>query len=183
MTAPAIPQEETTEGNVTEIDLENRHILIEDRTGTPFMKLFWHKAQEEFDGKPTKLFNDIRKLQKGYYVAPVIKDQDTSASGKIKEAYIVSLPYKQRPEDFPRQQQRKGGYGGGRAYVPKNDKIMAYECTYKANAAIIQEVMPVVDLKADWDPEKYATIYNALMDMVIARALKDGAELCKAGGA
>jgi hypothetical protein len=125
-----IPPEETTEGNITEIDMENRHLLIEDRNGTPFMKLFWHKAQEEFDGKPTVLFNQIRKLKPTFYVAPVIDGVDTSVSGKIKEAYLKALPWKDRPSDFPRPQ-KKGSGGGGRPYQPKNDRAIIHEVVYQ----------------------------------------------------
>jgi hypothetical protein len=146
--APIIPPEETTEGNVTEIDLENRSMLIEDRAGVPFMKLFWRKVQEEFDGHPTALINQIRKLKAGYYVAPVIGEIDESISGKIKEAYIKSLPYKDRPADFPRSQQKKpfGGGGGGR---PRNEKPMAYESAFKSCTELVRDTdfpgMPYAD--------------------------------------
>jgi hypothetical protein len=159
------PPEETTEGNVTEIDLENRCILIEDRNGSPFMKLFWKLTQESFDNKPTVLFNQIRKLQKGYYVAPVIEGVDTSVSGKIKEAYLKSLPYKERPADFPRAQ-KKGGFGGsgGRPYTPKNEKPVCYESAFKScvemvrpddfpgmdYAARVTAVMTQAELVGDW---------------------------------
>ena len=178
MTATIIPKEETTEGNVTEIDLVDRHILIEDRTGTPFMKLYWHKAQEEFDGKPTKLFNDILKLQKGYYVAPVIKDVDTSASGKIKEAYIVSLPYKQRPEDFPRQQQKKGGFGG-RPYQQRNEKSIIYQVCYKEACETARCLIEKGDFEQDNDLTKAV---NAMMDIALERAKKDAKALIEAAG-
>jgi len=134
-TAPIIPPEETTEGNVTEIDLENRSMLIEDRAGVPFMKLFWHQKQEEFDGHPTALINQIRKLKPGYYVAPVIDGVDSSISGKVKEAYIKALPYKDRPADFPRSQKKPFG-GGGR---PRNEKPMAYESAFKSCAELMRD--------------------------------------------
>jgi hypothetical protein len=171
--------EEQTEGNVTEIDLDNRHLLIEDRAGIPFMKLFWHKAQEEFDGKPTALFNQIRKLQKGYYVAPVIKDVDTSASGKIKEAYIVALPFKQRPEDFPRPQQKKGGFGGGRPYTPRNEKPIIYQVCYKEACETVRCLVEKGDFEQDNDLTKAV---NAMMGIALARAKKDAEELIKASG-
>lgn len=145
MTAPIIPPEETTEGNVTEIDLENRSMLIEDRAGIPFMKLFWRKVQEEFDGHPTALINQIRKLKQGYYIAPVIGEIDESISGKVKEAYIKALPYKDRPADFPRLQKKPFG-GCGR---PRNEKPMAYESAFKSCAELIRDTdfpdMPYAD--------------------------------------
>ena len=136
------PAEETTEGNVTEIDLENRHLLIEDRNGTPFMKLFWHKAQEEFDGKPTVLFNQIRKLKPGFYVAPVIEGVDTSVSGKIKEAYLKALPWKDRPEDFPRPQKKPGQSGGWKG-TPKNDKAIIHEVAYQEMQATFRQWLEI----------------------------------------
>jgi len=178
MTTNPIPPEETTEGNVTEIDLENRHILIEDRTGTPFMKLFWHKAQEEFDGKPTALFNQIRKLQKGFYVAPVITDVDASVSGKIKEAYIKGLPYKERG-DFPRQQQKKGGFGGGRPYTPRNEKPIIYQVCYKEACETVRCLVEKGDFEQDNDLTKAV---NAMMDIALERAKKDAKALIEAAG-
>ncbi|MCK9594044.1 MAG: hypothetical protein M0Q91_18755 [Methanoregula sp.] len=181
MTTNPIPPEETTEGNVTEIDLENRHILIEDRTGTPFMKLFWHKAQEEFDGKPTALFNQIRKLQKGFYVAPVITDVDASVSGKIKEAYIKGLPYKERG-DFPRQQQKKGGFGG-KPYTPRNEKPIIYQVCYKEACetarAIFNKGIFKVNGSAEIDLQE---TFDKLMDMALERAKKDAKVLIQESG-
>lgn len=169
MTGPAIPPEETTEGNVTEIDLENRHLLIEDRAGTPFMKLFWHKAQEEFDGKPTALFNQIRKLKPGYYVAPVIEGVESSISGKIKEAYLKGLPYKERPADFPRSQQKKGGFGG-RPYTPRNERVIVLQCCMKVAADV-------------WIGGSDRTLkYEEVMAKITAEAIKAAGELCRAGG-
>jgi hypothetical protein len=154
-TTPIIPPEETAEGNVTEIDLENRSMLIEDRAGVPFMKLFWCKVQEEFDGHPTKLLNDIRRLKIGYYVAPVIGEIDESISGKVKEAFIKSLPYKDRPADFPRSQQKKpfGGGGGGR---PRNEKPMAYESAFKSCTELVRDT--------DFPGMPYADRIKAVMD-------------------
>ena len=168
-TAPIIPPEETTEGNVTEIDLENRSMLIEDRAGIPFMKLFWRKVQEEFDGHPTALINQIRKLKPGYYVAPVIDGVDTSISGKVKEAYIKALPYKDRPADFPRQQKKPFGGGGGR---PRNEKLIVLQSTLKACA----DVFAITTTPDSMD-------FDAAMDLIIARAVKDTDALMKAGGA
>ena len=168
--------EETTEGNVTEIDLENRHILIEDRTGSPFMKLFWHKAQEEFDGKPTALFNQIRKLQKGYYVAPVITDVDASVSGKIKEAYLKGLPYKERG-DFPKAQ-KKGVFGGsgGRPFTPRNEKPIIYQVCYKEACETARSLLIQHDTAVNEDS------YNAIMDIALERAKKDAKALIEAAG-
>jgi len=171
--APIIPPEETTEGNVTEIDLENRSMLIEDRAGIPFMKLFWHQKQEEFDGKPTALINQIRKLKPGYYVAPVIDGVDTSISGKVKEAYIKALPYKDRPADFPRAQNKPFGGGGGR---PRNEKIIAYQTCYKEACETIRALVLQPDAVLN------EAEFNRLMDIAITRAKKDGKELCDAAG-
>ena len=174
METPIIPPEETTEGNVTEIDLENRSMLIEDRAGVPFMKLFWRKVQEEFDGHPTALINQIRKLKAGYYVAPVIGEIDESISGKIKEAYIKSLPYKDRPADFPRSQNKKPfGGGGGR---PRNEKIIAYQTCYKEACETVRALVLQPDAVLD------EAEFNRLMDIAVTRAKKDGKALCDAAG-
>lgn len=172
-------QEETTEGNVTEIDLENRHILIEDRAGTPFMKLFWHKAQEEFDGKPTTLFNQIRKLQKGYYVAPVITDVDASVSGKIKEAYLKGLPYKERG-DFPKAQ-KKGGFSGsgGRPFTPRNEKPIIYQVCYKEACETIRMLINKSDMKGEIETAKAVA---QMHEMAIAQMKMDAKALIDAAG-
>jgi hypothetical protein len=172
---PIIPPEETAEGNVTEIDLENRSMLIEDRTGAPFMKLFWNKVQEEFDGHPTALINQIRKLKQGYYVAPVIGSVDESISGKIKEAYIKALPYKERPADFPRSQNKRP-FGSGAGGRPRNEKIIAYQTCYKEACETIRALVLQPDAVLD------EVEFNRLMDIAVARAKKDGKDLCDAAG-
>lgn len=158
------PAGDQVEGNVAEIDLDNKYFILEDRTGKPFVKIYWKAAHED----------KMRKQKVGYYEAPLVTLEENT--GGMQEAILVDLPFKDRG-DFPRMQ-KKGGFGG-KSYTPRNEKIVAYECCYKEACETARHVSMVCQTEGE-DP---AMLYNRLMDMALARALKDGAELCKAGGA
>jgi hypothetical protein len=102
-------------------------------------------------------------------------------TGGLQEGIMVDLPYKERPADFPKVQ-KKGG-SGGRPYVPRNEKIVVYECVYKANSDNIRSMLPMLDASGHFNSKDFAVLYNELMDIAMARTMKDAPELCKAGGA
>jgi hypothetical protein len=162
------PAGEQVEGNVADLDFDARFFTLEDRTGKVFIKIYWKPAHEE----------KMRKQKPGYYEAPFVEMEEKT--GGLQEAVLVDLPYKDRG-DFPRAQ-KKGGQGG-RPYTPRNEKIVVYECVYKANADNIRAMLPLVDATGQFNVKDFAVLYNDLMDIAMARTLKDAAELCRAGGA
>ncbi len=139
MTAPpANPAGEIIEGNVTEIDIPGQFFILEDRQGKPFIKVFWLKALEGPADNPSYTFKKIRKLQQGYFAAPIVRMEESESAGGMKEAVLIDLPYKERPADFPKP--RKGsGSNQGR---PRNDKAILFMCLLKEAVALHNHSVP-----------------------------------------
>jgi hypothetical protein len=101
------------EGNIWEIDFNNRFFKLSGRDHKPFLKVYW-KPQHETD-------TSIKRIKPGFYVAPVV-DMEEDAGG-LREAWMVGLPYKERPADFPKIPKT----GKGSNYPQRNEKLIAAE--------------------------------------------------------
>jgi hypothetical protein len=150
----------TVEGNLASVDLEKRFFTLENQDGVIFVRVEYGPA---FDQK-------IQKQKVGYYEKPVVEMTGTDT------ARLVDLPFVQRPQGYPRlkgQQQQKGG----RPFHPRNEKLIVYQCTYKEACETVRALILQPDSVMD------ETEFNRVMDIALARALKDGAEIIRAGGA
>jgi hypothetical protein len=107
------------EGNVWEIDFNAKFFKLSGRDHKPFLKVYW-KPQHETD-------TSIRKIKPGYYVAPVV-DMEADTGG-MREAWLVGLPYKERPADYPKIPKTGKGNGGGQ---PRNERLIAAESLLKS---------------------------------------------------
>jgi hypothetical protein len=164
MTATDNQQPPKTEGNIWEIDFPNRYFILSNRQHKPFIKIYW-RPQHEKD-------TNILKQVPGYYEAPVIELEEES-SGGLKEAWLVGLPYQKRPEDFPKiPKTPKGGSG----YPQRNDRAIMFEITYKEACETARRQLLQVSEPFD------AVECDSVMDWAIARAEKDGKELCRMAG-
>jgi hypothetical protein len=112
----------------------------------------------------------MKKWQPGYYLT-VKFNPDTYDVNNVSY-------WQEGKEEWAKT--HKGG-AGGRSFVPRNEKIIVCQTVYKAHVENIRYALPVIDLKSDEDVAEYARQYNALMDIAMARTLKDVPELCKAG--
>ena len=146
----------TVEGNIAEIDFDNRFFTLEDKTGIIFIKIFWKPPFEE----------KIKKQKVGYYEAPSVEMNGEN------EAVMIDLPWKERG-DFPRSQRRQQQKGGGRPWQPRNEKLIVLQCALKAAVDLYIHSVP--------PGEKY-DIGAALSDCTKA-AITTTDELMKAGGA
>lgn len=102
------------EGNLAEIDDKAKYFLLQARDGTTNYKVFYGPAQEE----------NVKK----HYLKAYNKPTVTPIEGQQNEFNLVDLPFCQRPVDFPKMKtpdQHRGG-GGGRPYVPRNEKAMMF---------------------------------------------------------
>lgn len=161
MTPPTNPVE--VEGNIHEIDFANRYFILSDRQHKPFIKVFW-KFQHEKDTR-------ILKQKAGYYEAPVVEMEE--ATGGLPEAWLVGLPYLERPADYPRiPKPGKGGNGGQQ----RNDRAIIYQTAYKECCETARHSL--LQLSDQFDEAEC----DRVMNWALARAKADAAELCQAAG-
>ena len=80
---------------------------------------------------------------------------------------VIDQTYFKKPEDWPVSQH---GGGGGRPFQPRNEKLIVLQSTLKACA----DVFAITTTPDTLD-------FDAAMDLIIARAIKDTETLMKAG--
>jgi hypothetical protein len=80
---------------------------------------------------------------------------------------VIDQTYFKKPEDWPVSQH---GGGGGRPFQPRNEKLIVLQSTLKACA----DVFAITTTPDTLD-------FDAAMDLIIARAIKDTDTLMKAG--
>ena len=80
---------------------------------------------------------------------------------------VIDQTYFKKPEDWPVSQH---GGGGGRPFQPRNEKLIVLQSTLKACA----DVFAITTTPETLD-------FDAAMDVIIARAIKDTDTLMKAG--
>ena len=141
------PAGEQVEGNVTEIDLAAQYLILEDRQAKPFIKIFWPKTLEGPADNPSYTFKKIRKLQPGFFAAPLVTMEEKT--GGIQEAVLIDLPWKDRPADFPMP--LKKGKGGNSGYSHKNDKAIIYEVTYQEMQSTFRQWLVIQSEPATFD--------------------------------
>jgi len=83
---------------------------------------------------------------------------------------VIDQTYFKKPDDWPVSQH--GGGGGGWKGQPRNEKLIVLQSTLKACA----DVFAITTTPDSMD-------FDAAMDLIIARAVKDTDTLMKAGGA
>ena len=113
------PAGEQVEGNVADIDIAAHYFILEDRQAKPFIKVFWTAALEGPAENPSYVFKKIKKLQPGYFAAPLVELEEET--GGLQEAILIDLPWKDRPADFPKPQ-KKGGEGQTN-WQPKKPRV------------------------------------------------------------
>ena len=150
----------SVEGNLATVDLEKRFFTLENREGVIFIRIDWDPLPY-FDQK-------MRKQKIGYYEKPVVVMTGENTA-RLKE-----LEYTARLVSFPKRQQQKGG---GRPFQPRNEKIIVYQCTYKEACETVRRQLLVPQEIFD------EAEFNRVMDIALARAIKDGKALIEAGGA
>lgn len=152
------PTDITLNGKCSAMDAPTRTFRMKDIDGTehPF------KWTEPLDVVMVK--NGEAKWKVGYYLS-VTYNPDTHA--------VKNVTYWNEGKDkFPKNQSG----GGGRPYTPRNEKPMIYLCAYKEACETVRALILQPDAVLD------ETEFDRVMDIALKRALKDGAELCKAGG-
>ena len=159
MAAPAPVKEEAlkvVEGQITAIDYGTHEITVKDRAGESH-KMVWTKAIDE----------RMAKL-KQWWFCKIMAEKDGDFWKVMDQTFF------KRPDDWP-----QSAKGGGGNYQPRNDKAIIYQTAYKEAC----ETARTIAKNTGWSNETEAKkAFEQVMDMALARALKDGAELCKAGG-
>ena len=150
----ANPAGETVEGNVSDLDLDAKFFVLEDRTGKAFIKIYWKPAHDE----------KMRKQKVGYYEAPLVTMEEKT--GGLQEATLIDLPFKDRG-DFPRMQ-KTGGSGGGWKGQPRNEKPVVFESVFKTCADLAEG-------------QEFAS-YDRKVDAVWQRAKAISLEIIKESG-
>jgi len=108
---------------------------------------------QKFDGY-------MRKQKVGFYEKPtVITLTETTAS-------LEDIRYVERPSDWPKS-------GKGKSYQPRNERLIVLQSCAKLAA----DVYAITNLTTV-QPEDF----EGVMDLIIARAIKDTETLMKAGG-
>jgi hypothetical protein len=103
----------------------------------------------------------MRKQKVGYYEKPtVIMTSQTAAT-------LEDIRYVERPADWP-----KSG-GKGKSYQPRNERLIVLQSCAKLGA----DVYAITNLTTV-QPEDFESV----MDLIIARAIKDTETLMKAAG-
>lgn len=120
--APAQPDNglKTVEGQITFIDAAAHKITVKDSKGASTTFVWPGPLHEKFSRLQAWWFTRIT----GEY----LKDDD------IWKA--ISQDYFKRPDDWPASQHTGGG---GRSYVPRNEKPMAYESAFKSCADLVRD--------------------------------------------
>lgn len=170
--AASNPAGESVEGNVTEIDLSAHFFILEDRQAKPFIKVFWTAALEGPADNLSYVFKKIRKLQPGFFAAPLVTLEENT--GGLQEGILIDLPWKDRPADFPRPQ-KKGAKGGG-GYVPKNDKAIIHEVTYQELHATFRQWLVL-----QVDPVSFDQLMT-MTDTIFDRAKTHAKAMCESAG-
>jgi hypothetical protein len=111
----------TVEGQITAINYEKRGLAVKDKAGDshPF---YWSELFKmvNYKGEP---------LQQWWFVritAELRTSDDTW--------WVTAQEYFKKPEDWPKSQ----AHGGGRQFVPRNEKPMAYESAFKTCAELVR---------------------------------------------
>jgi hypothetical protein len=139
------------EGQIIEIDKPAHKITLKDKAG----------ARHTFIWGPA-LDTDFTKLNQWWFCKvtgehePDVDLWRATAQGFFK-----------KPEDWPVSQH---GGGGGRPFQPRNEKLIVLQSTLKACA----DVFAITTTPDTLD-------FDAAMDLIIARAIKDTETLMKAG--
>ena len=163
MTPPTNPVE--VEGNIWEIDFPNRYFTLSDKQHKPFIKVFW-KFQHEKDTR-------ILKQKAGYYEAPIVEMEDPDIGGGLKEAWLVGLPYLERPADYPRIPKPGKGSNGSN---PRNDRAIIYQTAYKECCETARHHL--LQLADQFDEAEC----NRVMDWALTRAKADAKDICNEVG-
>ena len=167
------------EGNVSEIDLAAQFLILEDRQAKPFIKIFWPKVLEGPEDSPSYTFKKIRKLQPGFFAAPIVMLEEST--GGMQEAVLIDLPWKDRPADFPKPQKK-----GGKQYAPRNEKAIILRCCLKVAADVWNAPFDKVALVSNEDmpksKEKGRIVYEEIMTKITAEAIRASKELCREAG-
>jgi len=150
----------TVEGQITAINYEKRGIAIKDKVGNthPF---YWSETFKmvNYKGEP---------LQQWWFVritAELQKSDDTW--------WVTAQEYFKKPDDWPRSQ----GKGGGGRHSAEENRLIVFQCTYKECCETVRQQMMAIGQEFD------EAEYNRVMDIAVARAIKDGKALIEAGGA
>lgn len=162
----------TVEGNICEIDFDNKFFTLSGKDHAPFIKIYWRPAHEE----------KMKKQKVGYYEAPTVEMDEPGVGGSLKEGFLSDLPYKERPADYPRLPRPGGAKGsGGRPYQPRNEKPIIYQVCYKEACETARRVS-TLQTQSKTEAHTHEEIFNSLMNLALARAKHDAEELIKAAG-
>jgi len=146
----------TVIGQIVTVVPEKRGIAIKDVEGI-IHPLYWLEGN---DGV-------FSRLQKWWFI-------EVTAEKMGEEWRAISQTKADKPEGW-----KSSGFGGKGNYQPRNDKAIIYQTAYKEAC----ETARTIAKNTGWSNETEAKkAFEQVMDMALARALKDGAELCKAGG-
>jgi len=143
------------EGQIVSINHEKRGVAIKDKAGDthPF---YWSEN--------VKMVNNKGEELKQWWFIKVIAEK-----AKDDTWWITSQGYFQRPADWP----TSGGRKPTGQYQPRNERLIVLQSCAKLAA----DVYAITNLTTV-QPEDF----DAAMDLIIARAIKDCETLMKAGG-
>jgi hypothetical protein len=153
---PTEPGLKTAIGQIQAVNPDKRGIAVKDVDGVvhPF---YWLPALDPV----------FSRLQKWWYIK-------ITAEGVGDEWRAISQTKADKPEGW-----KSSGFGGKGNYQPRNDRAIIYQTAYKEACETARTIAKNTGWSNETEAEK---AFNKIMDMALTRALKDGAELCKAGG-
>lgn len=153
----------TIEGQITTLDIPAHNVWLKDRDGNEHY-FIWGPA----------LHDQMSKL-KPYWFTKLTGEQDKDFPDLWK---LTACQFFKRPDDWPFKPPAKG-YGHG--YQPRNENLIVYQTCYKEACETARSMM-VMALSCRNEPFDEVEEYNRLLDIALARAIKDGKALIAAGG-
>ena len=143
------------EGNITEIDQDNKYFILTDKEGKS-TKVFWKPQHESY----------ISRQKVGYYEKPVVELAEDGT------AQLEDIFYVQRPADYPRIPKQKGQYQYRGKTDQERKEIMLMACLKSATELYVSPFGSEDDL------EKIET-YEEICTRVAQAAKKMAEELMK----
>jgi len=139
------------QGQITAIDQGLHTVEVKDKEGKHHQMMWAAPLNEK-----------MAKLKQWFFVS-------ISAEKSGEYWKVIDQTYFKKPDDWPVSQK---GYGGGKSYTPRNERIIVLQSCAKLAA----EVFAITTTPESMD-------FDAAMDLIITRAIKDTDTLMKAGGA
>ena len=128
---------ETIEGNITEIDYNNKSFVLQSGDGKTEYKIYWKPQHDGY----------MVKQKVGYYEKPTIEDGD---GGLL---VLVDIHYLPRPENFPKLQKKGSGSKGYYGKSPEERKDIRLMACLKAATELATSHTVIVSLVGK-DPEE-----------------------------